>query len=94
MLGHWVYGMIISSAKHLMFQVLFFFHNFLQNSLQKSFQFIFLFFYNITKIKIKSFESPKSMTNYEKNNAWDIRRFVDELFVPATQRIILKIDGF
>ena len=34
-----------SSTKHLMFQVLFFFHDFLQNSLQKSFQFIFLFFF-------------------------------------------------
>ena len=33
-----------SSTKRLMFQVLFFFHDFLQNSLQKSFQFIFLFF--------------------------------------------------
>ena len=75
----------------------FFFHNFLQNSLQKSFQFIFLFFYNFTKIKIKSFECPKSIRNYEKNNAWNIRRLVDESFVPATpviQRIILKIVEF
>ena len=32
-----------SSTKRLMFQV-FFFHDFLQNSLQKSFQFIFTFF--------------------------------------------------
>ena len=39
----------------------YFFHYFLQNSLQKSFQFIFLFFYKITKIKIKSFECPKSI---------------------------------
>jgi len=49
----------------------FLFHNFLQNSLKKSFQFIFLFFYDFTKIKI--------------NNAWNI--FVDESFVPATQRV-------
>ena len=43
-----------SSTKRLMFQVhIIFFHDFLQNSLQKSFQFIF--FYKITKIKIKSF---------------------------------------
>ena len=62
-----------------------FFHNFLQKSLQKSFQFIFLFFYNFTKIKIKSFECPKSISNYEKNNTWNIRRLVDELFVPSTQ---------
>ena len=38
----WVNGTIVSLTKRLMFQVLFFFHNFLQNSLQKSFQFNFL----------------------------------------------------
>jgi hypothetical protein len=63
-----------------------FFHNFLHDSLQKLFQFIFLFFYNFTKIKRKSFECPKSRRNYEKNNAWNIRLLVDESFVPATQR--------
>ena len=85
----WVDGPNDSSTKHLilMFQVLFFFQNFLQNSLQKLFQFIFLFLI-ITKIKIKSFECPKSIRNYEKkNNAWNIRRLVDESF-------ILKIVGF
>ena len=41
----WVAGTNDSSTKRLMFQVLFFSHNFLQNSLQKSFEFIFLFFY-------------------------------------------------
>ena len=81
-----------SPTKPLMFQVLFFFHNFLQNSLQKLFQFIFLFFYKFTKIKIKSFECPKSIRNYEKNNAWNIRHLVDESFGPSTQRIILQID--
>ena len=30
----------------------------------------------------------------EKNNAWNIRRLVNESFVPATQRIVLKIVGF
>ena len=30
----------------------------------------------------------------KKNNAWNIRRLVDESFVPSTQRIILKIVGF
>ena len=44
-------------------------------------------------MKIKSFECPKSIKKYEKNNAWNIRCLVDESFVPATQRIIL-IDGF
>ena len=43
-------------------------------------------------MKIKSFECPKSMKNHGKNNAWNIRRLVDESFVPANQRIILKID--
>ena len=31
---------------------------------------------------------------YEKRNTWNIRQLVDESFVPATQRIILKIVGF
>ena len=49
---HWVAWTNDSSTKCLIFQVLFFFfHNFLQSSLQKSFQFIFLFYYNITKKK-------------------------------------------
>ena len=43
-----------------------FFHNFLQNFLQKSFQFIFLFLYKFTKIKIKSFECPKSIRKFLK----------------------------
>ena len=42
-----------------------FFHNFLQNSLQKSFQFDIYFFYKFTN----SFECPKSIRNYKKNNA-------------------------
>ena len=45
-----------------------------------------LFFYKFTKIKIKSFECPKSIRNDKKNNAWNIRRLVNESFVPATQR--------
>ena len=43
-LGRWIAGTNDSSTKRLMFQVLFFLHNFLQNSLQKLFQFNFLFF--------------------------------------------------
>ena len=45
-----------SSTKRLMFQVWFFFHKILQNSLQKHFLFMFSFFCRITKMKIKSFE--------------------------------------
>ena len=59
-LGSWVDRMIVSLTKRLMFQVLYFFYNFLQNYLQKSFQFIILFFHNFTKMKITSFECPKS----------------------------------
>ena len=44
----------------------FFFHKILQNPLQKPFKFIFYFFYKITKMKIKSFECPKSIRNNEK----------------------------
>ena len=50
-----------------------------------------LVFYNFTKMKIKSFECPKSIRNLKKimlgtSDAWS--------FVPATYRIILKIVGF
>ena len=44
--------------------------------------------------------AKKFARNYEKkiilvtSDAWWMRRLVDESFVPATQRIILKIDGF
>ena len=44
-----------------------------------------LFSYFFTKIKIKTFECPKSIRNFEKNNAWNIRHLVNELFVPLTQ---------
>ena len=54
------------STKCLMFPKMFFFHDFQQNSLQKSFQFILLFFYKITKIKIKSFQCPKTIRNYKR----------------------------
>ena len=61
-------------------QVLFFFLNSLHISLQK------LFFYKFIKIKINSFECPNSIKNYEKNNAWSIRRLINESFVPANYR--------
>ena len=34
-------------------------------------------------MKIKSFECPKTMRNYEKKNTWNIRHLVDKSFVPA-----------
>ena len=77
-------------------QSIIFSHNFLQNSLQKLLQFIFLLFYDFTKIKIKSFECLKSIRNYEKNNDWNIRRLVDKSFVQATQhcRILGSMSNF
>jgi hypothetical protein len=74
-----------SSTKRMMFQV-FFFHDFLQNSLQKSFQFIFLFFYKITKIKVKNFERPESIKSIKKNNTWNIRLLVNDSFVPSSNQ--------
>ena len=66
-----------------------FFHDFLQNSLQKFFQFIFLFFYKITKIEIKSFECPKSIKSINKNNTWNIRLLVDDSCVPSSKQPIV-----
>ena len=64
-LGYWVTGMKDSWTKRLMFPSIIFFYNFLHNSLRKSFQFTFLFFMTLQKIKIKSFECPKSIRNWE-----------------------------
>ena len=36
-------------------------------------------------MKIKSFECPKSINNYEKNTL-NVRRLVDELFVPSAKQ--------
>ena len=88
-----------SSTKRLMFQVLFFFHDFLQNSLQKSFQFIFLFFYEITKMKIKSFECPKSIKNYEKkilgkSDIWWTCCLSHRLSEPVYYIVDCQISGF
>ena len=37
-------------------------------------------------MKIETFECPKSIRNYEKKNTWNVRRLVDESFVPSAQR--------
>ena len=83
MLGRWD-KRIVDQASDV--PSIIFFHDFLQNSLQKSFQFIFLFFYKITKIKIKSFECPKSIKSIEKNNTWNIWLLVDDSFVPSSKQ--------
>ena len=93
-LGCWVTGTNDSSPKRLMFQVLFFSHCFLQNSLQKLFQFIFLFFYNFTEIKIKSFECPKSIRNYKKNNAWNIDAWSTSHLSQWTSMLYCRLSDF
>ena len=37
-------------------------------------------------MKIKNFECPKSIRNYEKKNTWNVKRLVDNLFVPLAHR--------
>ena len=51
--------------------------------MQISFQIIF---YKITKIKIKSFERPKSIKSIKKENNWNIRLFDDDSFVPSSKQ--------
>ena len=55
----------------------------------------FNFFYNFTKIKIKSpSQQPTVLFPIYQNITWTIRRLVDETIDPVTLRIILKIVGF
>ena len=65
-LVRWADGTNISSTMCVMFHVLFLFHKILQNSLEKPFQFIFLFFIRLWKWKEK-FWVPKFIENYERN---------------------------
>ena len=58
-LGCWVHGTIVSSTKCLMFHVLFFFIISCK-ILNKNPFILFSFLYNFAKVKIKSFECPKS----------------------------------
>ena len=97
-LVHWADGKNDSSTKRLMFQVLFFFHKILQNSLQKPFQLFFLFFYKITEMKIKSFECPKSIRNYEKkilgtSDGWSTSRLSHWPSEPAYYIVDCRILG-
>ena len=75
-LGLWLDGTNDSSI-HIP-NIFIFFHNFLQNSLQKLFQFIFHFFCNLTKITIKNFDWTNSIRSYDKrimlgtSDAWSM----------------------
>ena len=80
----WFAGTNDSSTKRLGFHVLFFFFIISCKILCKNC--FNLFFYEFTKMKIISFECPKSIKNYIKNNAWNITRLADDSFVPENQR--------
>ena len=77
-LVRWVNWTNDSLTKRLMFLSIIFFSWNLAN-------FIFSFFYEITKMKIKSFECPKSIGNYKKNT-WNLSRLVNKLFVPSARQ--------
>ena len=85
----WADGTKDLSTKRLMFQVLFFFHKILQNSL-KTLSIYFSIFYEITKIEIKSFECPKSIMKKKKYlERHMLGRTVTGPIVPANQHIVL-----
>ena len=94
-MGRWD-KQLISQSSHVLSTYDFFFHNFLQNSLQKLFQFTLYFFYNFTKIRIQSFEGQVSHPLFHfqsikiilgKSDTWLMR--------PLTLRpSVLKIVGF
>ena len=86
-LGRWVDGTIVWLTKCLMFQVLF-----LGKLFSKILSISFKFFYNFTKIKLKSFQCPKSkpvLFSIYQNNTWTIRPLVDKTIDPATQCIYI-----
>ena len=78
---HWFAGTNDFSTKCLMFHagIIFFFII----SCKNCFNLFHYFFYKFIKIKIKNFECPKSIRNYKKNNAWNIRSLVHKSFVTA-----------
>jgi hypothetical protein len=96
----WVAGTIVSSSKHLMFQVLFFFQNFLQNFCITPFNLFFYFFLTLQKWKqrvlsaLSLSQQPTVLFSIYLNNTWTIRHLVNETSDSATQRNILKIVGF
>ena len=86
----WVTGTNDSSTKRLMFQALFFPIISFKILCKNCFHFFSYFsFYNFTKIKVKSFESPKSIRNYERkimlgtSDAWLMSRLSNRTSEPA-----------
>ena len=88
-LVRWITGTNDSSTKCLMFQVSFFFTFSCKIHWKNNFNLLFCFLW-IYKYRNKSFDCLRSIRifirNYEKNNAWNNRRLVDDKFVQWTQR--------
>ena len=59
---------------------------FFHNSLQQLFQFISLFFINLQKWKYRVLSVLSLQEIIIRNNAWKIRRLINESFVPAHQQ--------
>ena len=68
-----------------------YFSKFLAKYFLKSLSIHFIiFFIKLQKFKKRSFDCPKSIRNYKRNNAWNIRHLVDDSFVPLSKRPIIS----
>ena len=92
----WFVGTNDSSTKHLMFKVFFFFITSCK-ILQKIVFIYFLLFYDFTKLKIESFECPKSIRNSEKkmmlgtSDAWLMSHLSQQTSEPAYHIVDCRI---
>ena len=91
MLGRWVDGMNNSLTNRLMFQALLFFIIYRLRALKS------LYFHSCKNMKKKNqwkYFLHRILQKITKKILGNSKRLVDELFVPVTQRIILKIVRF
>ena len=84
MLGHWTKRLIDQASD--VPSIIFFFIISCKILCKNCFNLFSYVFYNFTKMNIKSFECPKAIRNYEKNNAWNIKRLVGDSFVQMNQQ--------
>ena len=86
MLGCWVTGMNDSWPSVWCSKYYFFFIISCKILCKNPFKLFIFIFYKITKLKIRSFECPKSIRNYEKKKTWNVNHLVDDSFVPSAQQ--------